>query len=310
MRYQISTHEIFDEMKYLLANSDVVQAIERNEFKNGHEHFETHGFLEKRFQKISLEKDSPLAVVHVPKCAGTSLRIEIDRITPNVYNGNKYSVRKSKVKFFGLPKSNSAQLDLDATTWSLEELQVAHDQYECVMGHISLRNFEKAGFKDFVMIVREPRIRLLSELIFLKSNPEYESSLKDFGVKSNKTYFDKYARKMSKNVIAQLASTEIIFDWYYQTISVGCYWNAEIPKLMMDVFGQEAQNYRSNISLPQMLDIDFRILDLVHELTEKDSAVLARLMNSGLLSARSKEKMEEEFQSYLLKNFNYVRTLL
>ena len=310
MRYEISTFEIFDEMKYLLANPDVTRAIKQNQFKNGHEHFETHGFLEKRYQKISLEADAPLAVVHVPKCAGTSLRIEIDQIIPNMYNGNKYSVRKSKVKFFRLPKSNSAQLELDTTTWSLKALKTAHDQYECVMGHISLRNFEKAGFKDFVMIVREPRIRLLSELIFLKSNPEYESSLKDFGVKSNKTYFDKYARKMSKNVIAQLTDTKIIFDWDFQSINVGCYWNDEIPRLMMEVFGQEAQNYRSNVSLPQMLDIDFRILDLVHELTEEDSAVLARLMNSGLLSARSKEKMEEEFQSYLLKNFNYVRTLL
>ena len=125
MRYEVSTHEIFDEIKYLIANPDVAQAIERKEFKNGHEHFETHGFLEKRYQKISLEKDSPLAVVHVPKCAGTSLRIEIDRISPNMYNGNKYSVRKSQVKFLRIPRSNSAQLELDSTTWSLKELKAA-----------------------------------------------------------------------------------------------------------------------------------------------------------------------------------------
>jgi hypothetical protein len=294
VRYEISTFENFNEAKYVLANPDVVQAIKRNEFKTGLEHFETHGFFEKRYQKISLEEDAPLAVVHVPKCAGTSLRIEIDRITSNMYNGKKYSVRKSKVMSLGIPKSNSARLELDKTTWSLKELKAAHDQYECVMGHISMRNFEKAGFKDFVMIVREPRIRLLSEFIFLKSNPEYESLLKDFGVKSNKTYFDNYARKMSKNVIAQLTKTKIIFDWDFQPINVGCYWNDEIPKLMMEVFGQEAQNYMSNVSLPQKLDINFRILDLVHELTEKDSAVLARLMNSGLLSARSQEQMEED----------------
>jgi hypothetical protein len=297
-------------MKYLLANPDVIQAIKRNEFKTGREHFETHGFFEKRYQKISLDEDAPLAVVHVPKCAGTSLRIEIDRITPNMYNGKKYSVRKSKKKFIRMTKSNSSQLELDTTTWSFEELRAAHDQYEVVMGHISLKDFKKAGFKNFVVIVREPRIRLLSEWVFLKSNLEYDLLMKKFGVVSNKTYFSNYARKMQSNSIAQLASTEIIFDWDFQPINVGCYWNNEIPKLMMEVFGKEALNLQSNISIPQMLDIDFRILDLVNELTEKDSAALARLTNSGLLSTRSKEKMEEEFQSYLLKNFNYVRTLL
>ena len=56
MRYEVSTHEIFDEMKYLIANPDVVQAIERKEFKNGHEYFEINGFIEKRYQKVSLER--------------------------------------------------------------------------------------------------------------------------------------------------------------------------------------------------------------------------------------------------------------
>jgi len=310
MRYAISTHETFDEMKYLLANLDVVQSIERNEFKNGHEHFEAFGFFEKRCQKISLEEDAPLAVVHIPKCAGTSLKLEIDRITPNMYNGKKYSVVNSKLKFIRLPKSNSAQLELDKTTWSLKELREAHDQYECVMGHISLRNFKKAGFKDFVIIVREPRIRILSEWLFYKSNRVYDEMLGNLKVVSNKTYFSNYARIMGNNVIAQLVSADIIFDWDYQTNGVGFYWNDEIPRLMMEVFGKEALNLKLNISTPQMLDIDFRILDLIHELTEKDSAALSRLTNSGLLSARSKEKMEEEFQLYLLKNFNYVRTLL
>lgn len=249
-------------------------------------------------------------MVHVPKCAGTSLRREIDQISSNMYNGRKYSLQKSKLNFFQVIKSKYTGSEITSTTWSPKELRKAHNEYDCVMGHIRLRDFKDAGFKDFVIIVREPRVRILSEWLFFKSNREYDKMLRDFGVDSIKTYFSIYARTHSRNIIARLTGTDIIFDWSSPSINVSCYWNDEIPKLMMEIFGRTAQNLRSNVSIPQITEIDFRILDLVHELTEKDSAALARLTNSGILSTRPKEKLDDEFQSYFSKNFNYVRTLL
>jgi hypothetical protein len=79
---------------------------------------------------------------------------------------------------------------------------------------------------------------------------------------------------------------------------------------MMNMFGREPQNIRVNETHSQLIEIDFRILDLVHELTERDSALLNRLMNSSLLSQRSKEQMDEDFERYLQKNFVYVKRLI
>jgi hypothetical protein len=129
-------------------------------------------------------------------------------------------------------------------------------------------------------------------------------------VTDSKSYFRNYSSKISKNVISNLVTTEYIYDWGYKDLQISCYWNDEIPKLMMDMFGMVAQNIRVNETRPKITEIDFRILDLVHELTEKDSALLNRLMNSSLLSQRSKEQMDEDFERYLQKNFVYVKRLI
>ncbi len=310
MRFEKVSKENFHEQKYLIANPDVVQGIYRNEFKDGRDHFEKTGILEQRFQKLSQKEDSPLAVIHVPKCSGTSLRIEIDSICPNMYSGTKYSVRKSRRKFIRNSEINLVQSELEATTWTAKELRSAHDQYQCLMGHISLVDFYKAGFQEFLVIVREPKIRLLSEFLFHTSNSEYRQHLEKFKVTDSKSYFRNYASKISKNVISNLVTTEYIYDWGYKDLQISCYWNDEIPKLMMDMFGMVAQNIRVNETRPKITEIDFRILDLVHELTEKDSALLNRLMNSSLLSQRSKEQMDEDFERYLQKNFVYVKRLI
>jgi hypothetical protein len=310
VRYEISTNLNFNEEKYLAANPDVVQGILRKEFKSGHNHFENSGYLEKRVQKISLEKDLPLAVVHVPKCAGTSLRIEIDRVSSNMYVGSKYSVRKPLRKFFRTFNSTSFDPELIANTWTIKDLQAARNQYDCVMGHISLQDFHQADFRDFLVVVREPRVRLLSEFSFLFSNSAYKNYLEKFSATTSKEYFQNYASKVSRNVIHNLTSGRYIFDWLNKDLNISCYWNDEVPRIMLEMFGREAQNIRVNGIGSKSYEIDFRVLDLIHELTEKDSAMLNRLMNSGLLTERSKEKMDKEFGLYIKQNFNYVKKLI
>ncbi len=310
MRYELSTNLNFSEDKYLVANPDVIGGIQREEFKSGQDHFEKTGILEGRYQKISLEKDSPLAVIHVPKCSGTSLRIEIDSIQSNMYNGVKYSMRKSKLQFLRNPRTSILQSKLNTTAWTPEELCAAHDQYECVMGHISLKDFHKAGFREFLLIVREPRIRLLSEYMFLTSRSEYRQTLEKYKVTDSKTYFSNYALKISRNGIENLGGGGFVFDWQHKNLNFISYWNDEIPKLMMNMFGRGAQNLRVNETRAGLTNVDFRILDLVHELTEKDSEFLKRLMNSGLLSQRSKEQSDKEFSLYLKNNFNYIKRLI
>jgi hypothetical protein len=178
------------------------------------------------------------------------------------------------------------------------------------MGHISIEDFHKAGFREFLLIVREPRIRLLSEYLFLTSASEYRQKLEHYNVTDTKSYFNRYASKISRSVIENLGGGEFIFDWRLKELKFISYWNDEISKLMLNMFGRESQNLRFNVNRAGISDIDFRILDLVHELTEKDSAFLNRLMNSGLLTQRSKEQLDEEFSLYLKHNFNYVKRLI
>jgi len=309
MRYELSTYENFDEKKYLVANPDLVQGILRQEFKNGLDHFEIQGIHEQRCQKISLEKDLPLAVVHIPKCAGTSLREEIQRICPKLYTGTKYGIRDTQKKSFFRKKSEVTEKEVEET-WTHAELSDARIQYDCVMGHISLGDFRSAGYEDFVIIVREPRIRVLSEWVFLKSHTEYEQVLRLFKAVDGKSYFSNYALQMTNNSIARYASQDVIFNWEQDNLRINGYWSDEIPRLMNEVFGVNSIHIRANQSRPQMFEIDFRILDLIYELTEQDFAVLNRMTRAGLLSFRSREKMDEEFNLYLDQNFRYVRRLL
>ncbi len=310
MRYEISTHENFDESRYLFSNPDVLDGINRGEFKTAFEHFEQYGYSEGRCQKLKTELDAPLGIVHIPKCAGTSLREEINLFHLSIYKGQKYFIRGRRKSIFPT-RSLEKESKLESSTWTLEQLHEARDQYQCVMGHISLNDFQRSGFRDFVVIVREPRIRLFSEMVFLNNHKEYSETLRNLhGVYDYKSYLSKYARVATSNSITNYSRPGVIFDWEAQTFNVSCYWSDEIGLLMSEIFGKREIGIKSNVTSKEVIDIDYKMLDLVHQLTEKDSVTLDRLMNSGLLSDRSREKMEEEFQRYLKTRFNYVRSLI
>lgn len=310
MRFELANLLNFNEVKYLIANPDVLSGIKRGEFTSGFDHFLKFGQVEGRYQKINSVQDGSLGLVHIPKCAGTSLREELILANQKIYQGNKYSVEYNEDnRFKRLLKKKGVKLH--STTWSLEELKEARYQYDCVIGHISVLNFYKARFRDFVSIVREPRIRILSEYLFIMNLPgkrqELESS---FEVKDIKGYFSNYALKYSNNVINQLLSNEVVFDWNEKEITIGCYWSDEIPKLLGEMFGKRSIGIRSNETRSKMFDIDFRILDSLHELTTLDSISIERLMRSGLLTRRSNEYLENEFRHYVKKRFRYVRRLI
>lgn len=308
MRYEQASFANFEEQKYLVANPDVMGGINRGEFKTAFEHFEQFGHSEGRCQKLELELDPPLGIVHIPKCAGTSLREEINLFHSSIYKGQKYAIRGRKKSI--LPNSSQEKKSkLESSTWTLKELGEARDQYLCVMGHISLNDFQRSGFRDFVVIVREPRVRLLSEMIFLNNYKEYGEELQNVhGVFNYKDFLSKFARVYAKDAITKYSRPDIIFDGETQSPLVSCYWSNEIPLLIAEVFGKRETGIKSNFTSTEAIDIDYRMLDLVHQLTEQDSVTLDRLMNSGLLSQRSREKMEEEFQRYLKTKFNYVRS--
>ena len=118
MRYEQVSFANFEEQKYLDVNPDVMGGITRGEFKSGVDHFQLCGYLEDRYQKITLQKYDPLAVVHIPKCAGTSLRLEIDRICPTMYNGTNYSIREKR-RPFQFRQLKTAKAEIDSTSWTV-----------------------------------------------------------------------------------------------------------------------------------------------------------------------------------------------
>ena len=50
--------------------------------------------------------------------------------------------------------------------------------------------------------------------------------------------------------------------------------------------------FKVNFTKSELIDLEYRMLDLVNQLTELDSISLNQLMKTSLLSERTEEKME------------------
>jgi hypothetical protein len=113
LRYETSTRENFHESRYLFTNPDVLDGINRGEFKTAFEHFERNGLLEGRCQKLEIKLDAPLGIVHVPKTAGTSLREEINLFHSSIYKGQKYTIRDREKMFFPITSLEKKSKELN-----------------------------------------------------------------------------------------------------------------------------------------------------------------------------------------------------
>lgn len=121
---------------------------------------------------------NPVGIVHTPKCAGSALRSWISGNVPRAYIGPRYYAdssftprrllgrRVQMAMHSGLPVAEREQY------WNLRDLRRFATQHSVVMCHMSVADFVRAGFREMHVIVREPRIRLLSQFLFWRSLPD------------------------------------------------------------------------------------------------------------------------------------------
>ncbi|WP_192180067.1 sulfotransferase family 2 domain-containing protein [Mesorhizobium amorphae] len=78
MRLEAVTDQNFCEDDYLIANPDVRAAVEKGVFASGRQHFQSHGYREKRYQRAPL-----IFFVHVPKTAGSTVNSYLMKLLPD-----------------------------------------------------------------------------------------------------------------------------------------------------------------------------------------------------------------------------------
>lgn len=70
----------YEEQAYLAANPDVAAAVARGQFKSGLEHYQQHGRPEGRRLQPPPQIGRPIFFCHLPKTAGTSLRLALEQM--------------------------------------------------------------------------------------------------------------------------------------------------------------------------------------------------------------------------------------
>lgn len=95
--------------------------------------------------------------MHIPKCAGTSLRTSLESL-PGVVVGPKYH----DPYLMAIRAGGTSPTDRDPLAYTIEELADLRLRSTIVMGHIGVKAFLDAGFTSVRILVREPRSRLLS----------------------------------------------------------------------------------------------------------------------------------------------------
>lgn len=108
---------------------------------------------------------SGLAIVHIPKCAGTSLRFSL--VGPDAYVGPKHFDWRHRAWVPARRTRNgfSEAQHAEFASWCDLEQPVASG---LVMGHFAVQNLVRAGVDRLILTVREPRARLVSTFGFWK----------------------------------------------------------------------------------------------------------------------------------------------
>lgn len=102
-------------------------------------------------------RHSRTGIVHIPKTAGTSLRIALDAagLLPA-------SEQYHDPYISGFHDPYLRRDGWDQNVYSLEELRSALRSNRVVMGHVGVGTFLQAGASKCIVLIREPRSRLLS----------------------------------------------------------------------------------------------------------------------------------------------------
>jgi len=249
-----------------------------------------------------------IAITHIPRTGGTSLSVELARNgilsgkASRKYHadescaGRREFLRKQRIK------KNIRGAD-PSLFWSFSDLSRALDS-GCVIGHISANDFFRAGAEHVHITVREPRSRLLSLFLFWAA--QSDEWHRGYGPNGNSN-----RKGLARNLSAWLEAYQnegrqikkmghVHAAFLARGVKVSYHWPSDLLRLGAALTGDEnfvlPVTNQSNALPGLSIERDDR---LIHEVTQTDSAFLRQLMDRGLLSPRTSESLDHEYETMI-----------
>ena len=269
---------------------------------------------------------SAAAIVHIPKCAGTSLRRSIETL-PGVVVGPKYHDPYLMARRPG----GSSPSDRDPLAYTLEELAEVRRTAAVVMGHIGVRAYLDAGFDSIRILVREPRSRLLSlfdQYERMSDRPVEVGKRSDALVEflesdSTRTQGNNFIYRM---VVAggvdddtydgptsagrEGELLEFLIDEMSKALPslTGAYWDHEVARAHADLVREQfpelepagASDFPEENVAPEFVQSEIlspAAQELMEQHTVLSRAVLEALVDAGLLTPRADEDLRADFEA-------------
>ncbi len=275
---------------------------------------------------ISIKSDA-IGIVHIPKCAGTTLRIAASRYSENLYNGKKYFADLSFYSKYRVLDSLYVWRHLkgfreprNTLLFTKKELSQAANNGTHVMGHIELRNFLSAGFCNILVMVREPRIRVISQFRYWQEVYDDNASIcgpaMKIQAKLAKGTFEEYLDflinhrgKLSRlylnvdSTITDMINLKFLMRQFRKSrsdVKFHFFWDYEINTVLQQLFRTDSEFYferlnttNNNLKIP----VTNSTFELLHEYAKPDMRSLEFLMRHGL-AFRDKDSLDDEFNLY------------
>ena len=265
-----------------------------------------------------LRSSRRVGIVHIPKCAGSSLQ-GILSSNLDIYVGPRYFHR-------------SALDSLSATSWGGESASVGDlarilTMNHSVMGHYSARVLIEAGATDLFLTLREPRARIISLYRFWQGLPKAVFAGEPALQRSLSMGFLRFLTSPASqaavdNVIAAhilletpIWTTNGIHSDNWQKLKPNfrmAVWpdqSLEVVSSIRSIFGLHRapvdEQHRKNVTKknhqePERLSDE--VVTIMQRYTRYDSEVIGMLMDEGLLSPRSQNELDSDFEAVALSH--------
>lgn len=269
-----------------------------------------------------------VAIVHIPKCAGTSLRASLTG--QGVYGGPKYFDWRHRAWVSDCQRENGFNDATQEQFASEQELAEIFQRNAVVLGHYTVHNVLAAGATHVILTVREPRARIVSTYAFWK---QYGSSLPDgwgrWGVAAAAATAGTFAEFLKSPAIWPAIRGRIArqvleggritrwssdrpspayLDWMMRA-RIGrlaridsAFWPHESEQLINRV-GQLVElspvDYRAaNVTTPGVISgeaMSKEDLTMLDKITKADRALLNQFADRGILSRRDSSQLSADF---------------
>ena len=266
---------------------------------------------------------SRLGVVHVPKCAGTSVRTSLEGtaayLGPRIFDWGQVGW-VSRNQFVNQFPDSTMEIFTDPV-----DLAAQTTDRNLVFGHFSADTLRRVGCSDLLSLIREPRSRLVSlygywkphgvlqgwgvwgENVTRASEGSFAEFLRTTAVwpQTHNLVFRQHFGYSKRPTMQPPGRVEMLrLRTGYSNLGLArAFWPNESDDVLTEVrksTGLEpSQSIKSNVTPPDLAQgqrISRQDLKLIEVLSRADTWLLERLMEDGLLTVRTRSDLDRDFE--------------